>query len=211
MKNRRRYEGERHLALSCHALQRMGGSLEPYAVGDILHYRRCIEVPQGPQDTTAKFCFWNPLINRNMVSVVSPDLCVVTTYVDESRLEDKQTAQSMVSLVTKPRYLPEFDTPLSRKFDVSVLAQYETSIYQRIPTIYVASRTVKSNNNPDLRRVLINNGIGGVVRSICESELHGLIPIGLYVEGVKIPLSAVLRQKLCRKRKPVPHWSFRPE
>jgi hypothetical protein len=201
-----------HLVLSNHALSRMGKSLYPHEIGDILHYQRALKI--GLQDTTCglreKYCFWNSVLRERMVAVLSLDLCVVTVYARSKPLSDNKVAGDLVSLVTTPQYLPEFSVSLPRKFEITVVAQGRSLEYQKNPKTYTASRVIKAGKVSHLWQALKSHTLRGVTNAICREELDGLVPTGLYIEEVKIPISAVFSRGCGHRGQMVVPWAFRP-
>lgn len=203
---------ETNIILSNHALGRMGKSLYPHEIGDILHYQRAIRV--GLRDTICgpreKYVFWNSVLRERMVAILSPDLCVVTVYMRPKPLENNRVAGDLVLLATTPRYLPEFHLSLPRKFEVTILAQGRSFEYQNPPETHTASRVVKAGKVSHLWQALKNHALRGITTAICREELGGLVPTGLYVEGVKIPISAVLSRSCGWRGQMVVPWAFKP-
>ncbi|MEI6042152.1 MAG: hypothetical protein WCQ00_01115 [bacterium] len=200
-----------HPVLSGHALRRAGRSLRSYEIGDLLHWNRAVEVRQDDPSLMdrKKYNFWNSVLDTHMIAVVSKDLCVVTAYPDEHKLSHRENTGTMVSLAKNPFYLPVFNTPLCGKVNITVVAQSNWSKKGESPTTFVAGRIFKAGKTCRVWQALQNNTWGGIVNSICRSELKGLLPLGLYVDGIKIPISAVLNRRCHNEGRIVVPWAFR--
>ena len=197
------------LVFSGHALGRMrrgGESLLPHEVHDLVFFNRSVLAGRG-HDGSDKFYLWNSLRNTNMVAILADDLCCVTCHPGRP-LQHKKN-EPIVHLSVFPHYLPMFNGPVSHRVRVSVVAQCRCAEHLQRPDIILGTRHIKIHKANRLWQLLLNRTLRGPVHDICHCELDGLVPLGIQIDGVRLPLSAILDRKDHDGRIIVP-WSFKP-
>ena len=185
------------LVFSGHAIDR-AGDLNAFELGDIICFERAMKIPGGHSNRSVH-CFYNPIIQKRSLMILSDDLCVVSVYQDRegSRISDCEDGE-IKNLSSKPYFIKEFGEMVNRKISLHVVAQNRRpSGYER-STIHVARKIVKIKHNSSIGYLCDKGYLYDHVHGIMSSELKGLVLVSIWVDGLQIPVSSVIKR--CRRQ-----------
>lgn len=193
--------------LSKTALERTTDALLPYEVAALFDHGRIVFVGEALMDRK-KYCCWNPFSHKILNFIVSNDGCVVTMQEGRPELFTKQDILDIKRDAYTPRYLEEFAGSVGRTFDVTIITQVKSSRPNSgEPHVSLVSKVYRHNKANYVWQLLKDRALYSFIMSICGSLDPSCIPVGLMIDGVKIPLSSVFERKN-HKRKIIFPWSF---
>jgi len=184
--------------------------LSPWLIADLLSFGRARLAGQA-KDGRRYYVFQNPRNKKIESIILSSDLaCVITVFEGRPDTLENAGATELRNLARVVYYTPEFSNEVSdRKFGVSIFTQYRRVVGQHFdPQVHERKFPFTLQHSLSTRvvgQLLRTGALRDAIKNCVEWREKNTVPIGLTIDGIRLPLSAVLACPEERRHFP---WAF---